>query len=418
MLRGGTFASLSVPNYRRYFISQFVSQAGNTMQVVAQAWLVLQLSHSGTALGAVTAVQFVPLLLLGSFGGLLADRLERRRIMFVTQSLLALVAAVLALTTLFGQIRLWEVFVLAGCTGVVTAFDNPVKQSIQSDVVPAEQLNNAVTLNSIEVNVARIVGPATGGLIIAYLGVGVCFAFNAVSFLTVLCGLALMRFTGTRQARSTRSVGKGVTEGFRYARHSPVVFLPLLMTAVIGMFAWEFPVTLPLLADRTFDGGPRAYGLMVGVMGVGAVVGGLLTAARKSGLPNLPLACLIWAVPLLLTAVAPTFPIALVCLLFVGYASINFNAMSKTTLQLGSIPEMRGRVMAFWGIAWQGSTPIGGPIVGWIGQQAGARWAIATGGMAALAVGVLTVVPWRAVGADNHYPAGAPEQPVPVAIEE
>jgi MFS family permease len=190
------------------------------------------------------------------------------------------------------------------------------------------------------------------------------------------------------------------------------VSLPLMMVAVVGMFAWEFPVTLPLLAERVFGGGPRSYGFMVGVMGAGAVLGGLLTPTRTAGLPNLPMTCILWGIPILLTAFAPTFPVAIACLLLVGYGSISFNAMSKTTLQLGASPEMRGRVMALWGIAWQGSTPVGGPVAGLIGQQVGARWALATGGFAALAVGASTLVPWRAVRAAAR-PASQQNEPIP-----
>ncbi len=409
---GDRFSSLAIPDYRRYFLGQLLSQTGNAVQTMSQAWLVLQISHSGTALGAVTAVQYLPLLLLGPFGGLLADRFERRRVLLVSQSLLALVALTLAVVSAGGHPALWLVFGLAACTGLVTAFDNPAKQSIVSDLVPREQLNNAVTLNSISLNVARVLGPAAGGLVIAFVGVSVCFAFNAASFLGVIWGLARMSPGRSQPRAPRRAVGRGVLDGFAYAARTPTVLLPLMMVAVVGMFAWEFPVTLPLLAERVFGGGPRSYGFMVGVMGAGAVLGGLLTPTRTAGLPNLPMTCILWGIPILLTAFAPTFPVAIACLLLVGYGSISFNAMSKTTLQLGASPEMRGRVMALWGIAWQGSTPVGGPVVGLIGQQVGARWALATGGFAALAVGASTLVPWRAVRAAAR-PACQQKEPNP-----
>ncbi len=391
------FSSLAIPDYRRYFLGQMLSQTGNTMQIVAQAWLVLQISNSGTALGTVTAIQYLPLLLLGPFGGLLADRFERRRVLIVTQSMLGLVAVALSAASAGGHAPLWLLYALAGCTGLVTAFDNPAKQSILSDLVPHEELNNAVTLNSISLNVARMLGPATGGVIIAFLGVSLCFAFNAVSFLGALWGLARMSPGRSQPRAERRAIGDGVLDGFRYAARTPQVLLPLIMVAVMGTFAWEFPVTLPLLAQRTFGGDARSYGLMLAVMGAGAVAGGLLTPTRSVGLPNLPLACLLWGVPILLTAFSPTLPVAIACLLLVGYGSISFNAMSKSTLQLGASPEMRGRVMALWGIAWQGSTPLGGPVVGWIGQHVGARWGLATGGIAGLVVGGSLLRRWRVV---------------------
>jgi MFS family permease len=391
------FSSLSNRNYRLFFYGQLVSQAGNNMQLVAQAWLVLQVSHSGTQLGAVTAVQFVPLLLLGPLGGMLADRFDRRRVLVVSQSTLGLISAVLAAATFSRQPALWEVYVLAAATGVLAAVDIPARQAIVSDLVSREQLTNAVALNSVELNVARVLGPAVAGLLIAFAGVSICFAVNAASFGAVVVGLAMMdgRLLWTGSARP--ELRGGIRAGFRYARRTPQVFLPLVMVTVLGMFAWEFPVTLPLLAERTFHGGPRAYGIMVAVMGVGAVLGGLWTASRPPARPvNLPLACAAWGAAMLLTAAAPGYPLALAGLVLVGAASVAASALSKTVLQLASAPAMRGRVMALWAIAWQGTTPIGGPVVGWIGQHAGARWAVAVGGIAAVAVGMVTAARWRA----------------------
>jgi MFS family permease len=395
-------SSLSIPAYRRFFWCQLVSQSGNALQIVAQAWLVLQITGSGTQLGGVTAAQFVPLLLLGPLGGVIADRWERRRILLCTQLLLALVAVGFAVVTGLQTPRLIEVYILATCSGVVTAFDNPAKQSIISDLVPLTELRSAVTLNSIELNVARVLGPGVGGLLIAFTGVSVCFAINAVSFAGVLWAMFTIRTRPGGTDRVYTPMARGVLDGLRYVRGSPQLSVPLLAVATIGMLAWEFPVTLPLLAAQDFDGNPKAYGVMVAVMGAGAVVGGLITSGQRTDrFPNLPLACAGWGVPLLCTAVAPAFPLTLVCLLFVGYASVNFNALSKSTLQLGATPDMRGRVMALWAIAWQGSTPVGGPIIGWIGTDASARWALATGGFAALAVGLVTIRAWRRVRQDG-----------------
>jgi predicted MFS family arabinose efflux permease len=259
-------------------------------------------------------------------------------------------------------------------------------------MVSARDLPNAVTLNSVAMNMARVLGAALGGVIAAAIGLALCFTFNALSFGAVLISLAAMRSSELFPAKRVSRQKKQVRQGLRYVRNTPELLIPLLMIAVIGTLAWEFQVSLPLMASKVFHGGAAAYGVMASVMGAGAVVGGLISAARaRPRARALCLAAIGWGIAILAAAVAPSFALELAALVFVGYGSITFNALAKTTLQLAAKPEMRGRVMALWALAWLGSTPIGGPIIGWAGQAIGPRWALVIGGLAALACGVLAL---------------------------
>jgi MFS family permease len=385
-------ASLSHRNYRLFFFGQLVSQAGTWMQTVAQSFLVLGLTHSGTQLGLTTAARFLPVLLFGQAGGLFADRADKRRVLYVTQASAGLLAAAFAVLTGTHEMRLWTVYVLAVALGFVNVFDNPARQSFISELVPPGDLPNAVTLNSVSMNIARVFGAALGGVTAAVLGLALCFGLNAVSFAAVLASLAAMRAADLFPARRvTREPGQ-IRQGLRYVRGTPELLIPLVMIAVIGALAWEFPVSLPLMASRVFGGGAAAYGVMASVMGVGAVAGGLVAAGR--GRPRASALCLSaigWGIAILLAAVAPTMPLELAALVFVGYGSITFNSIAKTVLQLAAKPTMRGRVMALWGLAWLGSTPIGGSIVGWIGQDAGARWSLVVGGLPTILCGLLAL---------------------------
>ena len=385
-------SSLRQRNYRLFFFGQLVSVAGTWMQTVAQSFLVLDLTHSGTQLGLTSAARFLPMFLFGPIGGVFADRMDRKRVLYLTQSLSGLLAAVFAVTVATHSIRLWIVYLLAIALGFVNVFDNPARQSFISEMVSAQDLPNAVTLNSVAMNMARVFGAALGGVIAAAIGLALCFTFNALSFAAVLVSLAAMRtselFPGKRV---TKQKGQ-VRQGLRYVRSTPELLIPLVMIAVIGTLAWEFQVSLPLMASNVFHGGAASYGVMASVMGAGAVVGGLISAARSRPRARaLCLAAVGWGIAILAAAVAPSMALELAALVFVGYGSITFNSLAKTTLQLAAKPEMRGRVMALWALAWLGSTPIGGPIVGWAGQAIGARWALVIGGVAALACGVLAL---------------------------
>ena len=384
-------ASFHHRNYRLFFFGQLVSVIGTWMQTVAQSFLVLDLTHSGTQLGLTTAARFLPILIFGQAGGLFADRRATRRILLVTQTSAGCLAAVFAVLTGTHEIRLWSVYLLAIELGFVNVFDNPARQAFISEMVPPRDLANAVTLNSVAMNMARVLGAAVGGLLAA-IGLTLCFALNAVSFGAVLLSLALMSTAALYPARPASKEPGQIRAGLRYVRSTPALLIPLLMIAVVGTLAWEFQVSLPLMASHVFGRGAAAYGVMASVMGVGAVAGGLVSAARArpSG-RALCLASIGWGIAILLAAFSPSLPLELAALLLVGYGSITFNSMAKTVLQLAATPEMRGRVMALWGLAWLGSTPIGGPIVGWVGQEAGARWSLVVGGVPTLLCGLLAL---------------------------
>ena len=385
-------SSLRQRNYRLFFLGQLVSVAGTWMQTVAQSFVVLDLTHSGTQLGLTSAARFLPMFVFGPLGGVFADRMDRRRVLYVTQTLSGLLAGVFAVTVGTHSIRLWIVYLLALALGFVNVFDNPARQSFISEMVSAGDLPNAVTLNSVAMNMARVLGAALGGVIAAAIGLALCFTINALSFGAVLVSLAAMRSSELFPAKRVSRQKKQVRQGLRYVRNTPELLIPLLMIAVIGTLAWEFQVSLPLMASKVFHGGAASYGVMASVMGGGAVVGGLISAARaRPRARALCLAAIGWGIAILAAAVAPSFALELAALVFVGYGSITFNSLAKTTLQLAAKPEMRGRVMALWALAWLGSTPIGGPIVGWAGQAFGARWALVIGGVAALACGVLAL---------------------------
>jgi hypothetical protein len=244
----------------------------------------------------------------------------------------------------------------------------------------------------VAMNMARVFGAALGGVIAAALGLALCFAVNAVSFGAVLISLALMRRGELFPAKRITKEKRQVRQGLSYVRQSPELLIPLLMIAVVGTLAWEFQVTLPLMATQVFHRGAAAYGLMASVMGAGAVVGGLISAARSRPRARaLCLAAIGWGIAILAAAAAPNLTLELVTMVFVGYGSITFNSLAKTTLQLAAKPTMRGRVMALWALAWLGSTPIGGPIVGWVGQTIGARWSLVIGGLATLICGILAL---------------------------
>jgi MFS family permease len=387
--RANTFSSLRIRNYRLFFYGQLISVSGTWMQTVAQSFLVLQLTHSGAALGLTTAVRFAPIFLFGAWGGLVADRLDKRRLLFITQVLSGLLALAFGLLIATDAIQLWMVYVLATLLGFVNVFDNPARQAFISELVPLDLLGNAVTLNSVTVNMARIFGAALGGGIVALLGLALCFGLNAVSFLAVLITLAMMsRAHISAPVREERERGQ-VRAGLRYVRSSPELLVPLVMVAVVGTLAWEFQVSLPLLAQTTFHRGAGTYGAMTSAMGVGAVVGGLISASRaRPRARGLSLAAIGWGAAITAAAVAPTLPVEYAVLVLVGYGSITFNSLAKTALQLAAIPVMRGRVMALWALAWVGSTPIGGPIIGWISEEFGPRWSLLAGGVPTILVGV------------------------------
>ncbi|MDQ1396897.1 MAG: hypothetical protein QOG64_2156, partial [Acidimicrobiaceae bacterium] len=361
-----TFSSLTVRNYRLYFKGQFVSMTGTWMQSLAQGWLVLRLTHNNaSALGLVVALQFLPMLFMGAWGGVLADRFDKRRILILTQTFMAVIAAGLAAVTIGGVVTLWMVYLASLLTGFATAFDNPARQAFVSEMVGPEALPNAVGLNSAMFNAARIFGPALGGLLISVVDIGPCFAYNALSYSAMIVALAMMR--PDELLRSTPLVRKKgqIKDGFRYAWRTPELRTPLIVIAVVGTLALNFTVVLPVYAKVTFHGGAGTFGVLTSLMGLGSMVGALFTANRKPTPLLVAGSCVAFGALMTLAAVAPILAVAGAVLLVMGIASMTFMAVTNTTLQLASDPNMRGRVMALYGILFLGSTPIGGPVVGW-----------------------------------------------------
>ncbi len=380
-----TFSSLHNPNYRRYFSGQAISLVGTWMQTVAQSWLVLQLTGSATQVGLVVAVQTLPILLLGPYGGVIADRMDKRKLMIGLQSMMGVLALVLGTLTLTHEVQIWQIYVLALLLGLNNTFENPARQSFVLEMVGPADLRNAVSLNSVLVNAARAVGPAIAGLIIATGGTGVCFLLNGVSFAAVVTSLLTLNVTALQQPKPTGRHKGQMIEGFRYVRRTPRLAVTLTMMAVIGCLAYEFQVVLPVLARDTFHGGAEVYGFMTAAMGVGAVVGGLFVAARgRTGLVSNVRSATIFGVAILAAGFAPDLPVELILLLFVGAASVAVMSQANSTLQLEAAPSMRGRVMALWAVAFLGSTPIGGPIAGAVSEHWGGRAGLFLGAGACL----------------------------------
>ena len=414
---GRTFSSLRVRNYRVYFGGQLVSLTGTWMQSVGQAWLVLRLTGSGVALGAIMATRFLPMLLAGPWAGVVADRVDKRRLLLVTQSSAASLALTLGILDVTGLVRLWIVFTLAALLGVVNLFDMPTRQAFVMEIVGPDDVANAVSLNSVLVNASRIVGPAVAGLLIAAVGEGVCFLVNAASYLAVIAGLAMMRPSELRPRTVVARARGQMRAGLRYAWRTPEVRVPLLLMAVVGTLGFNFSVLVPLLARFTFGVGPGGYGVLFSLMGLGAVLGGLViaTRARATG-ALLAGAGLAFGVLLCLIAASPSFGVAMVVMVPMGAASTAFIATSNSLLQLRSRPEMRGRVMALFSMVFLGTTPLGGPLIGWVAQRFDPPMGFVAGGLATTVAALLAVRSLRA--SDGRRPAASRfqvETPMPPA---
>jgi len=396
--RDRTFRSLREPNYRRYFTGQAVSVVGTWMQRVAQDWLVLTLTGSGVALGISTALQFGPLLVLGLWAGAVVDRLNRRLLIIWTQTIQAVLAATLAVLTLTGTVELWMVYALALALGIVTAFDTPARQAFVGEMVEPENYVNAQALSSTIHNAGRLVGPAIAGLLIATTDVGVAFAVNAVSFVGVLIGLLRIDPSGLRPVAVPES-GKGAARaGLRYVLGTPELRATLLLIGVIALFGQNFRVVLPITATEVLGGNAATYGYLTAALGLGAVMGALGAASRQTVTGR---GLLLWTVAFgvvnLATALVGGLMVALAALVAVGVTNILFNTLARTLLQLHSDPVVQGRVMALHGLLFLGTTPIGGPLLGWVCAAWGSEWAWVVAGATALAVaGVCARPMWRA----------------------
>lgn len=395
-----TFAALSNTNFRRYLSGQSLSLIGTWMQSIAQSWLVLQLTGSGTAIGLVVALQTVPMLLLGPYGGVIADRVDKRRLMVVLQSLMGVQALVLGVLTITGTVQMWHIYLLAVALGLNQCFENPARQSFMLEMVGPRDLRNAVSLQSVLVNVARAVGPAVAGLIIATGGLGLCFMLNAVSFVAVVVSLLRLDVSRLQPSPPAKRERGQLREGIAYVRRTPALAVPLVMMALIGCLTYEFQVVLPVVAEHTFHAGADSYGFLTAAMGAGAVIGGLAMATwGRTGNKALVVTATAFGVVMAVAAFAPSLGTMIAAMVLVGAVSVAYTATTNSTLQLEADPSMRGRVMALWAVAFMGSTAIGGPVAGWVSQTFGGRAGLALGAITCfVAAAVATLVLRRVRG--------------------
>jgi MFS family permease len=390
------FRSLAVPNYRRYFIGQIVSLSGNWMQIVAEMWLVLRLTNSSVVVGLTAALQFVPMLFAGAWGGLLADRVSKRTLLMVTQALMAIPALTLWALAGSGAARPSMVLALVFVRGAVNAVDNPARQAFVMEMVGRDRVVNAVSLNSLIVHSARIVGPAVAGGVIAAVGVAPCFLLNALSFGAMLVALSLIDPHELHTGKRARRAPGQLRSALRHVAHTPQLRVPLVAMALVGTLSFNFQVILPLVARFAFHGTAATYALLTSSMAVGAVCGALVSGARERvDAPLIAGAAALFGVFSLAAAAAPTLPLEVAALAVTGAASVTFAAGINSTLQLEAAPAMRGRVMALYSVVFLGSTPIGAPISGWLAGAAGPRSALVLAGVAAILGGLFLSVSMR-----------------------
>jgi MFS family permease len=376
----GTFRSLQSYNYRLFFFGQMISLTGTWMQTIGQAWLVLDLTHSPLALGTVTMLQFLPISLLVLFGGVIADKVPKRRLLVLTQTAAMTQAFVLAFLTWSGLIALWQIYVLAAMLGLTNAIDNPTRQAFVVEMVGREDVMNAVALNSSLFNSARLVGPAVGGVIIAVVGVGAAFFINGVTFIAVIIGLLLIR-PGLLYPASRGGTGRlmeQLAEGLRYSLRTPSILLIVILMAAIGTFGYNFTVVLPLLARNVLHVGSIGFGAMTSAVGVGSLVAALaLATLREPSRRTLFVGAIAFAALLAAVAASHSYALTLILLVALGAASISFTATANSSLQISSPDHLRGRVMSLYMLLFAGSTPIGGELTGFMAEHIGVQSTVA-----------------------------------------
>lgn len=392
----GTFSSLKVRNYRLFFTGAIVSNTGTWMARITQDWLVLSLTGSSAAVGITTALQFLPMLLFGLYGGVIADRYPKRRLLLFSQGALGLCGLALAVLTLSGEVRVWHVYLVAFLLGMVTVVDNPTRQSFVSEMVGPGQLRNAVSLNSANFQSARLVGPAVAGVLITAVGSGWAFLLNGLSFLAPIAGLLLMRPAELyRTERVPRGKGQ-LREGLKYVAGRPELFWPIVLVGFIGTFAFNFPIWLTAFADKVFHAGAGTYGLFNTLMAAGSLAGALLSARRGSSRLRMLLgAAALFGVLEIAAALSPSFWVFAVLLVPIGMVGLTVNVTANSSVQMATDPVMRGRVMSLYMMVFVGGTPLGAPIVGWLTDTYGVRVGMATGGavavIAAVTIGLVLV---------------------------
>lgn len=398
-----TFRSLHVRNFRLFFSGQLISQIGNWLTMVALTLLVLKLTNNGVAIGFLAAAQFGPVLIIGPWAGLIADRSDKRKLLIIVQSIAMAQSFALAALAFSGNPSLWAIYAVALVGGITVAFDNPARRAFVVEMVPKEDMNNAVSLNSAAMTSSRIFGPALAGLLVITVGFGWAFLVDGISYIAVLIGLGMMRTSELRPSPVAERAKGQVRAGLRYARSVPDLFVPLVMMAVVGTFAYNFQTVFPLFVTRSLGGSDTTFTLLLSVTSVGALVGALATARRKSiDVRMVAMTSLGFGAAMALMTFAPTPAFAFPIALFVGLGSIAFLTASTAIVQIRSDPMMRGRVLALQAMVFLGSTPIGGPIVGWICQNIGPRYGVAVGAIAAFGAGA-----WGLMKARSCSPAEA-----------
>jgi MFS family permease len=405
--RGGLFRSLRNRNYRLFAAGQVVSNTGTWMQRIAQDWLVLTITHSGTALGIVTALQFLPILLFSVWGGVLADRFPKRFMLMLTQSAMGVLAAILGVLTVSGHITEWQIYAFALLLGTVTAADTPARQSFVVEMVGPEDLQNAVALNSANFNLARVLGPAVAGLMIGafaseIVGSGWVFLINALSYVAVVSGLAMIDKRALHSEKRARRGGGGQREAFRYLRTRPDLLAVMCTIAVFGTFGLNFPVLLPLYTTEVFHAGASAYGVISAVMAVGSLLGALLAARRGAARVRLVLVgALLFGIGETAAAVMPDIVSYSLLLALTGVCGLTTATTANAIMQTTVAPELRGRVTGVYVLVFMGGTPLGSPIVGWLAGQIGVRWTQSLCG-ALTAVAALGAAYWLARTTDRQ----------------
>ncbi|MFD4632676.1 MFS transporter [Streptomyces sp. NPDC058284] len=388
------FSSLRIRNYRLFATGAVVSNTGTWMARITQDWLVLSLTGSSAAVGITTAMQFLPMLLFGLYGGVIADRFAKRNLLFVTQGAMSLSGLFLAVLTLSGNVQVWHVYFAAFFTGLVTVVDNPTRQSFVSEMVGPDQVRNAVSLNSANFQSARLVGPAVASALTAAVGPGWAFLANGLSFLAPLTGLLLMR-TSELHHTPRKPRGKGqLREGLNYVSKNPELIWPIVLVGFIGTFGFNFPIWLSAFADDIFHGGVGMYGLFNTLMAIGSLAGALLAARRGSSrLRLLAGAAVAFGVLQIVAAIAPEYWMFVALIVPMGILGLTVNVTANSSVQMATDPEMRGRVMSLFMMVFTGGTPLGGPLFGWLADAYGVRVSMAAGGLvcalAAVAVGLM-----------------------------
>ncbi|MYS19259.1 Predicted arabinose efflux permease, MFS family [Streptomyces sp. DvalAA-14] len=388
----GTFSALKVRNYRLFATGAVISNTGTWMSRIAQDWLVLSITGSSFAVGITTALQFLPMLLFGLYGGVIADRYPKRQILLCTQAALGVLGLTLAGLTLSGEVQVWHVYAIAFVLGMVTVVDNPTRQTFVVEMVGPSVMRNAVSLNAANFQAARLVGPAVAGVLITAVGSGWAFLINGLSFIAPLTGLLLMRTSELHKIERAPRGGKGqLREGLRYVAGKPELIWPIVLVGFIGTFGFNFPIWLSAFANKVFDSGAGTYGLLNSLMAGGSLIGALLAARRtRSRLRMLVAAALVFGLLEALASIAPSYWLFAALLVPIGIFGLTFNTTANATVQLATEPVMRGRVMSLYMMVFVGGTPIGGPVMGWVTDTYGARVGFLSGGLisAAAALGV------------------------------